>query len=276
MPSAWEQNQPAWLQDQPTSWPEFEADGHENHHQAPPGFEHHSATRTKLGTRLNSQAAAFVPSFGTAFPYAVEPFPPSPAATIVSLGDFLGPAAVEMTYPLPLPGTQCYSSQSPIAFPGHRAEDAKLPCSFTPLAEKQGCKTKGNGKPGRSTGKKATMDETLRTNLRDLSNLDASRVLVVRRIHTLGLDSRTLLEAHFSQFGTVESVLAGHSKGKSIFRNGAARVRPARLGFVLMASAEAVEAALAAGAEHEVNGAMIGASRFEAGSAGMLGNEAED
>jgi len=264
MPSAWEQHQPAWEQHQPASWQEFQADGQWEHNQPPPGFEQYSAPRTKLGTRLNSQAPVFVPCFGAAFPLVVDTPPFSPASTIVSLGDFLGPAGPEMGYPPPPPGTFCYS-QPPIAVPGH-----------TPLAEKPGCKTKGNGKSGSKTSKKPTVDETLRTNLRDLTLLDPTRVLVVRRIHTLGLDSRTVLEAHFSQFGTVESVLAGHSKGKSIFRNGAARVRPARLGFVLMTSAEAVEAALASGAEHEVKGAMICASRFEAGSMGMLGNEGED
>jgi len=89
---------------------------------------------------------------------------------------------------------------------------------------------------------------------------------MVRKINRLGLDSCNLLEAYFSKFGTVDRMMVSHSRARSIFGKGACRVRPAGLGFLIMAKAEDVEAILAFGTEHEVEGVSISVHPFESRS----------
>merc|ERR1712107_832447 len=49
-------------------------------------------------------------------------------------------------------------------------------------------------------------DNTLRSNLRKMAEIDAERIFMVRKINKLGLGSAQLLKTHFSQFGVVENV----------------------------------------------------------------------
>jgi len=105
--------------------------------------------------------------------------------------------------------------------------------------------------------------DSLRTNLRDLEHMDGDRVLIVRRINRLGLESPALLEEYFSQYGPVEKVLVSHSRAKSYFGYSSARVRPAGLGFVVMSRTEDAEAILQAGANQVVSGATITVHAYE-------------
>lgn len=98
---------------------------------------------------------------------------------------------------------------------------------------------------------------SLSTHLRDLAQIDNSRVLMVRQINRLGLNSAAALEKHFEKFGKVEQVMVSHTRAKSKLGK-AMRLRPACLGFVIMSNAEEVEAALACGSEHVVKGECIG------------------
>jgi len=105
--------------------------------------------------------------------------------------------------------------------------------------------------------------DTLRTNLRDLANQDPGLVVIVRKINRLGLNSPEMLHKYFSQFGEVERVMVSHSKAKSIYGKASVRVRPAGLGFLVMRTPEAVQAALRMGSEHVVEGTTINVLPFE-------------
>jgi len=108
----------------------------------------------------------------------------------------------------------------------------------------------------------AGFDESLKDHLRDLAELDQARVLMVRRINRLGLESPPLLKEYFARFGNVERVMVAHTRCKAKgLENG--RVRPAPLGFVIMSKPEEAHAALAHGAEHSLQGVGITVSSFE-------------
>jgi len=116
--------------------------------------------------------------------------------------------------------------------------------------------------PQRSGGS----DKSLKDHLKVLSELDTcARVLMVRRINRLGLDSPTLLEDYFKKFGHIERVLVAHTRSKvKGSHSTTTRVRPAPLGFVIMSTPEEANAALAQGTEHAVQpGLEIGAYTFE-------------
>lgn len=135
------------------------------------------------------------------------------------------------------------------------------------LEQKVAKPTKNDVLEGKARSTAEEEKETLRTNLRDLSLCEHTHVIMVRKINRLGIDSPALLEAHFSKYGPVQRVMVSHSRAKSIFgRAGAARVRPAGLGFLIMSRAEDVDAILASGPEHNVEGALITTSRFESRS----------
>jgi len=47
--------------------------------------------------------------------------------------------------------------------------------------------------------------------LRELEHVDCNRVILVRKINTLGFAAPAALEQHYSRFGKVERVLVAHS-----------------------------------------------------------------
>jgi len=104
-------------------------------------------------------------------------------------------------------------------------------------------------------------EETLATQLKDLAQIDNARVLMVRRINRLGVDSPGPLKEYFSKFGEVERVMAAPTRSKGQFGL-KSRVRPAPLGFVVMKKPSEVNAVLANGAEHVVCGHTICALPF--------------
>jgi hypothetical protein len=97
----------------------------------------------------------------------------------------------------------------------------------------------------------AAIDQTLPNNLRELENVQAERILVVRKINRLGFESAKILESHFMKHGNVERVLVAHSNGKNT-RDGKFRLRTSSFGFVVMCTAADAEASLDAGAEQLV------------------------
>lgn len=120
--------------------------------------------------------------------------------------------------------------------------------------------------------------QTLSTSLQLLSSEDPDCLFIVRRINKLGFKAARKLKQHFSTYGSVVRVLVAHS---TVRQHGDpqshARRRPSSLGFVHMASAEAVRQVLAVGLEQEVDGSLIRVQRFERQHASMEGfEEGED
>jgi hypothetical protein len=171
-----------------------------------------------------------------------------------------GPVAVHMAPP---PGTFSYNQIPQLAPRTTWKPPAEVgqTRSYTPF----GSKSPGSSKMAKTVAQSPEADskDTLRTNLRDLSVLDHERVILVRKINRLGLESSQVLEAYFSAFGAVERVMVSHSRAKSMFGHGGARVRPAGLGFLVMSKAEEAHSVLAYGSEHEVNGVAISVQPFE-------------
>lgn len=193
------------------------------------------------------------PTFQATMPGPVAPHP-------LPLGEMVPPPGTFCCNQPPMMGSSCW-------MPAMLASGQPQP--YTPFGSKQRGPSKAARNIVLADKIQSTVEpvddakETLRTNLRDLSLLDPSCVLMVRKINRLGIESPKLLEAYFSKFGTVDRVMVSHSRAKSIFGRGAARVRPAGLGFLVMTKAEEVEAVLAAGPEHDVEGVSISAHPFE-------------
>jgi hypothetical protein len=104
---------------------------------------------------------------------------------------------------------------------------------------------------------------SLRRDLEVLRERNPERVLIVRKIKKLGFESPTLLSEHFQQYGQVAEVLVAHSHVRPTPKRPNGRVRPAALGFMVMASEEAAQSALQAGAMQAVCGVTIDVSSFE-------------
>jgi len=107
---------------------------------------------------------------------------------------------------------------------------------------------------------------TLKLNLSYLLEIEPGRVVVVRKINRLGLQSPTILANHFARYGTVERVLVAHTKTKQApFRppTVTARWRPAGLGFVVMRLPQEACMILAEGSEHLIDGMSITVRQFE-------------
>jgi hypothetical protein len=106
--------------------------------------------------------------------------------------------------------------------------------------------------------------QTLSSSLQLLSGEDPDCLFIVRRINKLGFKAARKLKQHFSVYGTVVRVLVAHS---TVRQQGDCenlmRQRPSSLGFVHMASPEAVKSILSFGSEQEVDGSIIRVQRFE-------------
>merc|ERR1719160_1821297 len=104
---------------------------------------------------------------------------------------------------------------------------------------------------------------SLRQDLELLRQREPEHVIIVRKIKKLGFESPQLLDEHFSQYGEVKELLVAHSHVKPTSKRPNGRVRPAALGFVVMATAEAVQSALKAGANQMIYGHAIELASFE-------------
>jgi len=87
-------------------------------------------------------------------------------------------------------------------------------------------------------------------------------VLKVRKIKQLGWDSSSLLRSHGEQFGDVLEVYATPSVMKPNPKRPGGRVRPAAVGFIVMADADGLAAVLAGGREQLVSGVTVEVSAF--------------
>merc|ERR1719454_1288287 len=89
--------------------------------------------------------------------------------------------------------------------------------------------------------------DSLKDFLRDLSLVDDARVLQLRKISHLGLNSSKLLENYLSAFGNVERIMVSHPQQR---KKNETRVRPAKMGFAVMSNAADAQAALSQGVVH--------------------------
>jgi hypothetical protein len=192
------------------------------------------------------QSASFAP------PSLAQAIPP-PAAMPMGLGSFPGAC---------FPPGHMYGGQS------YTKPEGRVPVQ---QGQHNAARARGERNPRATKGtpqaKSATNDstESLSTHLRDLSIIDNARVIMLRKINHLGIEPNAALEAHFSTFGKVDRVMVSATRTKNA--NGtASRLRPATVGFMVMADAGAVQAAIAGGEEHTVQGVTIMASRFQSHS----------
>lgn len=104
---------------------------------------------------------------------------------------------------------------------------------------------------------------SLRKDLEMLRNAQPETVVIVRKIKKLGFESPQMLKQHFGQYGLVQHILVAHSHVKPTPKRPNGRVRPAALGFVIMASPEGVTKAFEAGNVHNVCGYPVELKGFE-------------
>lgn len=106
-------------------------------------------------------------------------------------------------------------------------------------------------------------DGSLRKDLEILRHAQPETVFIVRKIKKLGFESPQMLRQHFGQYGPVQEILVAHSHVKPTPKRPNGRVRPAALGFVIMASSEGVKKAFEVGDVHNVCGCPIELKAFE-------------
>jgi len=106
---------------------------------------------------------------------------------------------------------------------------------------------------------KENQGPTLKEHLKEIEKLyDPAQVVVVRKINKLGLNSKMPLEAHFSSYGTVESVRVSHALVKVAYRGHQVdKIRPAQCGFIVMSDKSAADAILSMGQEQVVQGVPV-------------------
>eukprot|EP00746_Dinoflagellata_sp_MGD_P149320 gnl/MRDRNA2_/MRDRNA2_81366_c0_seq3.p1 gnl/MRDRNA2_/MRDRNA2_81366_c0~~gnl/MRDRNA2_/MRDRNA2_81366_c0_seq3.p1 ORF type:complete len:293 (+),score=79.14 gnl/MRDRNA2_/MRDRNA2_81366_c0_seq3:90-968(+) len=104
---------------------------------------------------------------------------------------------------------------------------------------------------------------SLRQDLELLRQRRPECVLIVRKIKKLGFESPQILDNYFSQYGEVKELLVAHSHVKPTAKRPNGRVRPAALGFVVMATEEGAQNAFKAGTEQWLHGVNIELAPFE-------------
>jgi hypothetical protein len=104
---------------------------------------------------------------------------------------------------------------------------------------------------------------SLRQDLELLRERQPECVIIIRKIKKLGFESPQILNDHFSQYGEVKELLVAHSHVKPTAKRPNGRVRPAALGFVVMATAEAAQTAFKAGTDQMLCGISIELAPFE-------------
>jgi len=93
---------------------------------------------------------------------------------------------------------------------------------------------------------------SLRADLERLRGYSKEQCLLVRKIKRLGLESPQKLRTHFERYGAVSEVLVAHSFEKPSAKRRNGRMRPAAIGFIVMAADAAATAILATGESHMI------------------------
>merc|ERR1719388_141726 len=88
---------------------------------------------------------------------------------------------------------------------------------------------------------------SLRNDLEKIKLHTPGCALLIRKIKPLGFESPERLRAHCGQFGKVAEVLVSHCITKPSPKRAKGRIRPAALGFIVMASPEDADAVFAYG-----------------------------
>lgn len=136
-----------------------------------------------------------------------------------------------------------------------------------PAAPVGGCKSqKAPGSVSKAAAKQQVEERgwngTLRTHLSTLQNEDPMCILIVRRINRLGFESDEALKEYFTQLGSVRHVLVAHSRVKPSAKRPIARIRPAGIGFVVMASREETIKVLSS-EEHVIRNVIVQVQRYQ-------------
>lgn len=104
---------------------------------------------------------------------------------------------------------------------------------------------------------------SLRKDLEALRSLPDKRVIIVRKIKPLGFASVEALREYFRKFGPVEDVIVPHSSTRPGPRRGLGRMRPGVMGFVVMGSSEAAQAAMDLEGSHVVRDVSVEVAWFK-------------
>jgi hypothetical protein len=94
---------------------------------------------------------------------------------------------------------------------------------------------------------------SLRSDLEKIKMQTPGCALLIRKIKPLGFESPECLRAHCEKFGKVAEVLVSHCVTKPSLKRAKGRVRPAALGFVVMASPEDADKVIAQGEQQIIH-----------------------
>jgi hypothetical protein len=94
---------------------------------------------------------------------------------------------------------------------------------------------------------------SLRNDLEKIKLHNFGCALLIRKIKPLGFESPEHLRSHCEKFGQVLEVLVSHCVTKPSAKRAKGRIRPAALGFVVMASPEEAEKVFAEGEQQIIN-----------------------
>jgi hypothetical protein len=97
-----------------------------------------------------------------------------------------------------------------------------------------------------------TDGNSLRNYLEKIKMHTPGCALLIRKIKPLGFESAEHLRAHCERFGQVAEVLVSHCITKPSPKRAKGRIRPAALGFVVMASPEDAHAVFAHGEQQDI------------------------
>jgi len=117
---------------------------------------------------------------------------------------------------------------------------------------------------------------SLRQDLELLRQRQPECVIIVRKIKKLGFDSPQFLNEHFGQYGEVKELLVAHSHVKPTAKRPNGRVRPAALGFIVMATEEGAKEAFKAGIDQMLGDVSIELAPFESFDAHYGEDEEKD
>jgi len=101
------------------------------------------------------------------------------------------------------------------------------------------------------------------THLNELESDDPDKIVIVRKMNRLGLNSAAVLKEHFSRFGVVEKLRLANAHDRKLANSLNARLRPSGIAFVVFKSPAAASQVFAEGETQNVIGVEVSVSRFE-------------